>query len=142
MKSLFIGIVILLGVCCVFQYWSRNATVEIGVIPNTILIPSSSIQMSGTCDECVYAMINSLNITILSLNCHMANRTCELFLNYSSSIIYQIQTHLNSTFFFRQLPLNNRMILSATLSSFHETTTTLGTTSIRQQIFSKKPFIF
>jgi hypothetical protein len=91
--------------------------VRVGVIYNAslMMVSSSNITINGsTCNECVCAMLmSSGNSSIVSFNCYITNMTsvmCQLFtmINYQVSSIYQLQTDLNSIFYFLQLPLNNQ----------------------------------
>ncbi len=78
------------------------STSQVGVIQNFSLIASSQIMMATTCHECVCTMLT--NSSIFALNCFAINGLCQLFSNYSTSLVYSIESNANSTFYCLKLP--------------------------------------
>jgi hypothetical protein len=103
-------------IALIFVYFVVNniiSAVPVGVIHNAslMMISSSSITINlSTCDQCVCAMLMSTgNSSIVSFNCYVQNTAvviCELFTmtNYQIFTFYQMETNINSTFYFLQLP--------------------------------------
>lgn len=82
---------------------SSIETVQIGLIANVSLFggPPTQIIPNETCNKCICGMVMS---SFASINCFSANKTCQVFANYSLSMNYTLLPISNAAFYFRMLP--------------------------------------
>jgi hypothetical protein len=98
--------------------------IHVGTIQNASLINvSSNLTMNAlTCNVCLCSMLASTgNLSIVSFNCYTINSTsvsCPLFTTatYLSSSLCRMETSLNSTFYFLQLPSSNQSQTTAAMT--------------------------
>ena len=91
----------------------HTAAVSLGILPHGALVNTNSntTMNASDCRACVCAMFASSNI--LALNCFLNYSNgvvCQLFNNatYLQSNSTEIEINLNSTLYFRQLPIRNQ----------------------------------
>ena len=94
--------VVLLLLLVLVQSYQTHAF-QLGLIGNVSLSGSQGFRINQTsCSQC--ACLLAANDTWVAFNCHLSDGTCEVFRAYNTTIVYTIQTNLNSNFYFQQLP--------------------------------------
>ena len=99
-----------LHVFSLMMTWNKILAILIGKISNVslVIVPINTTINTTTCNECICNMFRSPEI--LSLNCFQTNSNqvmCTMFTNdtYTSAVNYRLERNGNSTFYFRQLPV-------------------------------------
>ena len=71
------------------------------------------IKYNQTCSECICnAFFSNISSPYVGLNCYKNNKTCQLFVNYSTSTIIEI--NINATFMFIPRPPPPSLLLNVT----------------------------
>ncbi|CAF1479472.1 unnamed protein product [Adineta ricciae] len=85
---------------------NMNCTTRIGSISDAKYVSNDTItviEYNNSCSECLCkAFFSSLSPSYVGLNCYMNNKTCYLFVNYSSSGM--VVKDINTKFIFKQAP--------------------------------------
>jgi len=93
-----------------------NSAEFISLIDNAAYISNTTkiiTTYQNACSECICnAFFSNISSPYVGLNCYKNNKTCQLFVNYSTSTIIEI--NINSTFMFIQRPPPPSLLLNVT----------------------------
>ena len=87
----------------VFIQFYLSDSLQLGLIRNVSLIGASGFQLNQTtCSECTCLLATTS--AWVAFNCDLSNSICQMIASYNTTTALTIQSHLNSSFYFRQLP--------------------------------------